>query len=177
MTIEEAKRIYTKYDCSMFAMGREEKEAYDEYKALNISNSVQEQWRQELFVTLLEEVKLNGEESIFIRLYNLTEPRYSKEKISELYEALNFVKYKDLKSKAYVCEAVLGRKDISERSGMIFGAYDLGERDIAKKLLLFVYDKLTSEIPNDKLTVRIDRDINKCHALDCELGLGIYNNS
>lgn len=113
-------------------MAREEKNVYDEYKSLNISETIQKQWRNDLFTTLLEQVKESGEESIFIRLYNITESRYNNENIVDLSESLYCVKYKDLKSKVCICEAVLGRKDISERSGMIFGAYNLNKKELAK---------------------------------------------
>lgn len=36
---------------------------------------------------------------------------------------------------------------------------------------------LISEKPSDRMSARISRDINKCHILDDEMKLGIYNHS
>ena len=36
MTFEEVKKAFFRYDGSLFAMAREEKEAYESYKLLNI---------------------------------------------------------------------------------------------------------------------------------------------
>lgn len=38
-------------------MAREDKCAYEDYKALNISNKIEEDWRQELIKDLLIEIK------------------------------------------------------------------------------------------------------------------------
>ena len=37
MTFEEVKKAFFRYDGSLFAMAREEKEAYESYKLLNLS--------------------------------------------------------------------------------------------------------------------------------------------
>ena len=174
MTIENAKAVYLKYNCSLFAMAREEKNTYDEYRQLNISELTQEKWRQELLMSLFDEIRHSGEENIFIKLYNIAESRLTKENLTILCDALGYVEFKDSKSRAYVCEAVLGRKDIKERSGLVFGAYDLGEQALARKLLLFVNEKLSCETLDEKIAARLQRNINKCHIIDSDLGLGIY---
>ena len=45
MTFDEAKKLYINCNCSLFVMAREEKEAYDEYRLLNISRTTEEEWR------------------------------------------------------------------------------------------------------------------------------------
>ena len=42
MTFEEVKKAFFRYDGSLFAMAREEKEAYESYKLLNIPEEMAE---------------------------------------------------------------------------------------------------------------------------------------
>ncbi len=37
LTLKDAKKIYLKYDCFLFALAREEPNLYNEYKSLNVS--------------------------------------------------------------------------------------------------------------------------------------------
>ena len=60
-----------------------------------------------------------------------------------LKEALDKVNYMDPEVNAYVSEAVIGRRDISQRDGMILRAYDSGDKQIAKELLQFVLNLVT----------------------------------
>lgn len=72
---------------------------------------------------------------------------------------------------------VLGRKSIQQRSGMIFWAYDLGEKVIARELLQFITKLLMDRIPEEevdfKTEIEIKNEIELCHQLDDELHLGI----
>lgn len=163
-----------KYDCSLFAMAREDQYAYEDYKALNISNKIEEDWRQELIKDLLIEIKKNGDASIFTRMYYLTENMHNKEKLVIMMGALEHIKYSDLKTKAYVSETLIGRKDIAVRSGMIFWAYDIGEKEMARQLLMFVNNLLNSEVGDENIDFRIKRNMEKCHIIDLYLKLGVY---
>lgn len=127
MTIQEAKDLYIKYDCSLFAMAREEKNKYEKYKALEISN---------------EEEKSK-----------------SKENISIMEKTLEYIKYDSLEIKVSISETILGRKDISVRSGLVFAAYDLQENDLARRFLLFVNNILACEISHNDITSRVERAI------------------
>ena len=175
MTIEEAKKLYLKYDCSLFAMAREDRSAYENYKALNISRKIENDWRQDLFNILFSEIKKIGDAALFTRMYYLLENMHNREKLYIMKDSLKYIKYNDLKTKAYVSETVIGRKEIAERSGMIFWAYDIGEKEIAKELLLFVTNLLNSEVGDENITIRIKRDIDTCRMIDSHLTLGVYN--
>ncbi len=130
-------------------MAREEKEAYESYKLLNISADTLEKWRQELFLNLWEQLKVNGASDLFNRMYNLSENKHNRENLLILKEALHKVNYANPKVNACISETVLGRKEVSERSGMIFGAYDLGEQEIAKELLQFVWGLVTVQTSDE----------------------------
>lgn len=74
MTFAEAKKLYFKYDCSLFAMAREEdKEVYKNYKLLGIPDIVEEEWREELFIVLWEQFKIERTGSLFDRMAEIAE--------------------------------------------------------------------------------------------------------
>ncbi len=169
MTLNEVKKTFFRYDGSLFAMAGEEKEAYESYKLLNISEEMAEAWRQELFFDLWEQLKESGSGELFNRMYNLSENRHSREDLLILKEALHKVNYTDSKVNAYICEAILGRKDLSERSGMIFWAYDLGEFEMAKELLRFSQDLATVQTSDKNVKSRLDRIITKSYLISSEV--------
>lgn len=74
-------------------MAREEKEAYENYKLLNITEETVEKWRQELFLNLWKQLKENGSSDLFNRMYNLSENRHNREDLLILKEALHKVNY------------------------------------------------------------------------------------
>lgn len=177
LTLEDAKAMYLKCDCSLYAMAREKPDLYIEYKKLNISKAMQEEWRQELFDILTEMLKSKGSINLFHRIYDLAEDgnRYNKERLFTLKKVLGFIKYDNLKVNASVSEAIIGRKALSEKSGMIFWAYDLGECEMAKELVLYAKDLLSYQPMENELRRRFERDIKTCYLIDSELQLGCFN--
>ena len=174
MTFEEVKKVFFKYDGSLFAMAREEKEAYENYKLLNISEETVENWRQELFLDLWEQLKETGASDLFNRMYNLSENRHNRENLLILKEALYKVKYADPKVNACISETVLGRKDLAERSGMIFWAYDLGEKEMAKELLNFVFGLVTVQTSDENIKSRLERIIKKCYLISSKINYSTF---
>ena len=175
MTFAEAKKLYFKYDCSLFAMAREEdKEVYKDYKLLGIPDIVEEEWREELFIVLWEQLRIERTGRLFDRMAEIAEKKYNKKMLFILKEALDEVAYENLQVRACISEAVIGRKALSERSGMIFGAYDMGEKDLAKDFLQFVLNLLSDCTLTQEMFPRFERNITKCRILNEQLGLGIY---
>ena len=89
MTFEEVKKAFFRYDGSLFAMAREEKEAYESYKLLNIPEEMAEAWKQELFFSLWEQLKESGSSELFNRMCNLSENRHSRENLLILNYRIN----------------------------------------------------------------------------------------
>lgn len=175
MTFDEAKKLYFKYDCSLFAMAREEdKEVYKNYKLLGIPDIVEEEWREELFIVLWEQFKIERTGSLFDRMAEIAEKKYNNKMLFILKEALDEVDYENLQVRACISEAVIGRKALSERSGMIFGAYDIGEKDLAKDFLQFILNLLSDCTLTQEMLPRFERSITNCRILNEQLGLGIY---
>lgn len=177
MTIDEAKKLYFKYDCSLFVMARENKDAYENYKALKLPSVIEEEWSQDLFTILWEQLKETRESIFFNRMYHLTEKIHNKENLVIMKEALNYIKYDDLENKVCISETVIGRKEITIRSGMIFWAYDLGEKELAAELLRFVMNLLNNKTNDEEISSRIGRDMKKCVMIDSVLKLGICDDA
>lgn len=169
MTIKEAKELFLKYDGSLFAMAREESLAYENYKLLNVSSETVQKWKQELFLDLWEQLKGNGSGDLFNRMYNLSEDKHDRNNLLILKEALYEVDYINLKVRASISETVLGRKVLSERSGMVFWAYDIGEEKIAKELLQFVLNLVTVTTADSKIKSRLEKIVKKCYLISSEV--------
>ena len=169
MTIEEAKKVFFKYNGSLFGMAREEKEIYDKFNKLNISDNLLEKWRRELFSCLYKQFKEGGSYELFNKMYDISENKRSKDDLLILKESLYKVKYANAKVNACISETVLGRKDISERSGMIFWAYDIGEKETANELLDFVYELVKVKTTDEKIKFRLKNSIKKCNAISNEI--------
>lgn len=171
MTLEDAKKAFMKYDGSLFAMAREEKETYESYQLLNIPDEMADKWRQELFLDVWEQLKENGSSALFHRMYHLSESRHDKENLFILRDALHKVNYQTPKENASIAETVLGRKALSERSGMVFWAYDLDEHELAEELLQLVMELVAVPTSDEKIRERLERVRKKCDQIRAELKL------
>ena len=86
----------------------------------------------------------------------------------------NGYNYANPKVNVCISETVLGRKDLSERSGMIFGAYDLGEQEMAKELLQFVWELVTVQTSDEKIKSRLERNIKKCYLISSKINYSTF---
>lgn len=175
MTFAEAKKIYFKYDCSLFAMAREEeKEVYEAYKLLDVPDSMEKEWRKERFDILRERLKREGTGSLFNKMFEIAEKERDRKMLFILKEVLNEIDYENIQIRACISETVIGRKALSERSGMVFLAYDIGERVLAKEVLQFVVNLLSNGALTKEMNLRFERNITKCRIINEQLELGVY---
>ena len=175
MTIDEIKSIYFQYDCSLFAMAREDQIAFEQYRALKLPKKIEAEWKKELLTTLFEQLKEIGDIAIFMRIDNIMENFTNKESLIIMKNALNYIRFDNLKQKLCVAESLIGRSDITERSGMIFGAYDLGEKELAAEFMRSTIELLNNEANDDELKYRSESDMDDCIIIDKVLKLGILN--
>ncbi len=169
MTFEEIKKVFIKYNGSLFAMAREEKEAYENYKKLNVSEETVEKWRQEIFYDLWGQLEINGSSVLFNKMYSLLESKHNKKNLLMLRDALYKVNYDNPKINVSISETVLGRKELSEKSGMVFWAYDLGEQEIAKELLQFVWRIAAVQTSDEHIKFRLERAKKKCYLISSKI--------
>lgn len=173
MTIDEIKAIYFQYDCSLFGMAREDQIAYQQYMALKLPKKIEAEWKKELLTTLFEQLKKTGDSFTFNRMYHIVENFKNKESLFIMKNALNYIRFDNLEEKLCVAESLIGRSDITERSGMIFGAYDLSEKELAAEFMRNTIELLNNETSDEELKFRIESDIDDCIIIDKILKLGV----
>ena len=137
--ITQAKVYFQTMGCSHFHMSREYPERYNEYKSKNISKSQEQEWTKESFLAIKDQIvdQHSNEEYLWSRHSEMVV--LAKSLKSE--EAVKFVRLATLqiidrlhpKSCLLVAETIIGRQHIEYRDGMIFLAYDLSLKDIAKE--------------------------------------------
>ena len=173
MLIREAKKAFFKYDGSLFSMAREEQEIYEKFRRLNIPEKKLEKWRLEIIHSKFQELKITGSHNLFNRMEYLVEGKQNLNYLRITRNALYMIRFNNLEEKACICETLIGRLDISQRSGMIFWAYDIGAPEIAKELLQYVYQHANVETSDERLRTRFDDIIKNCHTISSILNIQI----
>ena len=166
---DKVKKVFFKYDGSLFAMAREEQEVYENFKMLNVSEETVEKWRQEIVLNLWEQLKISGSSDLFNRMYDILDNKHNRENLLILKEALYKVNYINPEVNACISETVIGRKVLSVRSGMIFWAYDLGEQEIAKELLHFVWGLVSLQTSDERIKGRLERIKENCYLISSQI--------
>lgn len=146
MTLDEAKELYMKYNCSLYQMFREEQDKYILYKELNITEEIEQYWKNEYIQHIYLLIKRTGDGMYFNQLYELASSFCDKERLSVLISALEYIDYSDDGMALCVAETIIGRKKVSVRSGMIFWAWKIGEFDMVLELIEKVQIIITYEM-------------------------------
>lgn len=171
MTLEEAKKVYKKNYCSLFVMSREDADNYMKYKKLNIDSATEEKWRMEVIKDLVNSLEENGDSCIFNQLYDLSVCFHDKERLKLMIEQIDNVKIENVKTSLCMAETIMGRKVLAIRSGMIFWAYDIGQREWAIFLIRKVLSFLNVTTDNIEDKSRIIRDQKKIREIIDLLGI------
>lgn len=171
MTIEEAKKVYKKYQCSLFVMAREDRDNYELYKELGIDNTIERKWKLEMLEELTALLEESGDSRIFNQLYDLAVGFYDKERLACLMNLIDKVIVEDVKISLCIAETIIGRKVLSARSGMIFWAYDIGLRDEAITLIRKAISLVNVQTNNEEEIVRASRDQKKIREIKDALQL------
>ncbi len=173
MTTREAREIYLNSDCSYFLMCTNNYSGYIEYRKLGLQKAQEEVWKNEKLQMLSAEMRRTGDYRIFQRLYGIAVEFRDYEKLGIMLDALKRIK-KPLTplQRIEIAETILGRKFTRVRSGMIYWAYDNGQKGIAILLMDEVLQYL--DIPNVnelELERRIQKAKRLCKKIISELKL------
>ena len=161
MTLEEAKKVYKKNNCSLFVMAREDMDNYTLYKKLNIDRVLEQKWELEVIEDFVKQLEESGDSRIFNRLYDLSVGFHDKERLFLMIKLIDKVRVEDVTTSLCIAETIMGRKLLSVRSGMIFWAYDLGLKDETIMLIRKVLSLIDIQF-NDKVDeARVTRDQRK----------------
>ena len=171
MTLDEAKIIYKKNNCSLFVMAREDLQNYIAYKNLNIEKKLEMRWKGEMIEELANRLKENGDYRIFNQLYDLTESFHDSQMLKLMIESIKDIKIEDENISLSIAETIMGRKMISVRSGMIFWAYDLGAKKETFKLIEKAMSFIDVKTDSEELRDRAFRDKKNINEIIDVLGL------
>lgn len=173
MTTKEAREIYLKSDCSYFIMCTKYYSDYIQYRQLEIPRNQETEWKNEKIQILYDEIRKTGKEQLFHRLYDIAAEFRDFEKLRIVMYALKYIKEPlTPEQRIKLSETILGRKAIKVRSGLIYWAYDNGQRGVAILLMDIVLEYLN--LPNIT-TVELEKKIRKerrlCKKIIAELHL------
>lgn len=161
MTLEEAKTLYLKYNCSEFAMGREDWNKYNQFKALKIDDDILNQWKLERLNAYIEELEILGDLDTFGSIEGIFENIKSVESLKLVKRAIDLVDCSDDFSKVFVAESMLGRKSVSVRDGFIFAAHDLNEIQEAEFFLKKAEELFDSVVNKEQYKERINKGLKR----------------
>lgn len=133
MSLEGAKKLFLLSNCSKFVMAREYFLEYQIYLSLGIEKETENIWRQEQLIKYFESIKSKSEDQnlwlIYSKMYELVEAIKDQNSLLIMVNALKQINDElDQKEKIIIAETIIGRKDRSCRSGLIYMAYDIGDR-------------------------------------------------
>ena len=136
MTTREAKEIYLKSDCSYFIMCTNYYSEYIEYRKLEIPQKQETEWKNEKIQMLYAEIRRTGNDKLFQRLCEIAVEFRDFEKLLIVMYALKSIKEPlTQKSRLDLSEVILGKRALKVRSGLIYWAYDNGQRAISTLLM------------------------------------------
>lgn len=151
MDIDTIKELFKQYDYLPFAFDREEA-ASKEFNQQQDKEVLLEKWQDELFHELFLRLKDEKDYRLLNRMEKIAEERANKSYLDVMVKAVDCVRYDSPLIKMIVAETILGRGSMTARTGLVFLAYDLGEKREAKYLLdrakaLLIFD---TESDNEK---------------------------
>lgn len=173
MTTSEAKEIYLKADCSYFQMCNSDYSGYLAYRRLEIAKTQEDRWKKEKMRILYRELQKTGNYLLFDRLYEVAADFRDYETLLLLVNALELIKQPmSQKQGITVAETILGKRFMKVRSGMIYWAYDNGQRGIMLLLLDYVMHCLEdAQITEVDLEKRMKKAYRLYHRIRADLNL------
>ncbi|MBN1467088.1 MAG: hypothetical protein JW924_00040 [Fusobacteriaceae bacterium] len=180
MTLEEAKAFFKEMNYSLFSMAREDLERYEKYKRLKISKEIENRWREEEFYIHLNIINKNIENKR--KTFEVWNSINIMSELIDNIKDINLIKliYKlivdlsvelSIKDKIIIAEIIIGRKNVSCRSGLIFLSYDLNDRKLPNCFFQLTMDLLNIKVINDEDNERLKQNIEKCMLIKKELNL------
>jgi hypothetical protein len=154
---QEAKKMFIASDCSTFIMARENLPLYKKYLNAGIDSETELKWEKECFQEILNSY---GEYANWKKI----------SKLHDLAQSINVVDfYHEIKNELYriqstlainermiIAETLIGRLALSQRSGLIFEAYDIGDIKLSWQFSEMADALLMAETDDAELQIRIN---------------------
>ena len=173
MTTDEAKELYLKSNCSYFIMCTYHYSSYMEYRQLGLPKEQEDLWKNEKLRMLKVQMQKTGDYKIFGRLYDIAVTFRDYPRLFMMWDAFNQIAQPlAIHQRIHVAETVLGKRFLKVRSGLIYWAYDIGQKGVAILLMDQVLKYLNiGETEDPELSRRVQKGKWICRKLNMELGL------
>lgn len=173
MTTNEAKELYLKSDCSYFIMCTYHYSGYMEYRQLGLTRRQENIWKDEKLRTLQIEMQKTGDYRLFGRLYEIAVTFRDYKKLRMMLNALEQIKHPlTIPQRVSLAETILGKRSLKARSGLIYWAYDVGQKGVAILLMDQVLKYFNiPDTDNEELVKRLQKGKRICKKLNMELEL------
>lgn len=173
MTTDEARELYLKSDCSYFIMCTYHYSGYMQYRKLDPPKVQESLWKNEKIRMLQAEIQKTGDYRIFGRLYEIAVTFRDYSKLFIMMDALRQIKEPlTVPQRLSIAEIILGQKVLKARSGLIYWAYDVGQKSAAIILMDQTLKYLqVGNVTDTDLDKRIQKGKWICKKLNMELKL------
>lgn len=173
MTELEAKEIYLNSDCSYFVMCTNHYSSYIQYRRLELPRAQEEIWKNERIQMLYLEICKTGNFRLFNRMYEIAVDFHDYNNLVILIDAFRHIR-QPMRSQdcISVAETIIGKRNTKARSGLVYWAYDNGQKGLA----IYLMDQALELIyqPGEK-GIEMERRIRKarrtCKRIITELRL------
>ncbi len=174
MTTKEAREIYLKSDCSYFVMCTNFYASYIEYKKLGLPTDLENTWKNEKILKLpLKNVCIY----MFQKISEIAEEFHDYEKLRIVLEALRSIREPlEPRQSISVAETILGRRNPKVRGGLIYWAFDIGQKGIAILLMAQVLEYLfLPNVSDVEMLKKIRKGQRLCKKIIADLDLHFSN--
>ena len=177
MTVQEAREIYLKSDCSYFIMCTQYYNSYVQYRRLECTKEQEDIWKKEKIQMLSTEIRKTGDFRVFERMYEIAVEFRNYENLQLMYHMFGQIKQPLTEAQSIgIAETILGKKAIKKRSGLIYWAHDIGQRAIAIFFMDEALELLNHPgLSDEELERRVKKDRRLCKKIISELNLNFSN--
>jgi hypothetical protein len=139
--IEIAQKFFQAMDCKHFHMCREFPEQYQQYCGLLIPKTLELEWVVQSCAEITSRIYEQNTPSsdlwwLHSKLEGFTREIRTEKALLNILDATDYISSKiTSKDKVIVAETIIGRQFLKYRSGLIFLAYDLKQKSIAKRFI------------------------------------------
>ena len=132
MNIREARDFYINHNCSYFLMCTKQYSEYIEYRQLGLPKTQEDGWRRERIRALYKKIAITQDYRLFDSFYEVTVEFRDYENLRLVLDAYKAIKRPEKpEPNVGLAETILGKKNQKSRSGIIYWAYDVGQKAIA----------------------------------------------
>ncbi len=177
MTTKEAREIYLKSDCSYFVMCTNFYASYIEYKKRGLPTDLENTWKNEKILKLSVDIRRSGDYRLFQKISEIAEEFHDYEKLRIVLEALRSIREPlEPRQSISVAETILGRRNPKVRGGLIYWAFDIGQKGIAILLMDQVLEYLfLPNVSDVEMLKKIRKGQRLCKKIIADLDLHFSN--